>query len=211
MNELKRFNEQIFEQWKLLSDNNLSYPFLISHEFNFKEEYPKILYFGKETNRYCSGGDKTLENLENLYQRFSTEINSKQTDLRNFIQNFYTYPQENNILYANTILCGKRVGTGTPTLSKKLKQMSVSYLTFLYEYFKPDIIIIVCGNKNPYRRIITSFLNNIHSDLKEIPTREVPLVSNEDGTIFWTKHPTYLRLNSQTNLVQQAMKKKILK
>lgn len=212
MNQLEQFNKQLFEQWKTLPDNNLSYPLLISGNFKFKEKYPKIMYVGKEVNGW--GNHFVIESvqvLEEIYQSFSTEINSNKTDLWKFIQDFYSYPQESNLLWTNALLCGKKKGTGTPTLSKKLKQMSISYLTFLYEYFKPDIIIIVCGNKNPYYRVITSFLNKIQANLHTYPTRENPLIMNEDETIFWTKHPSYLKVHSQTEVVRQQIKKKILK
>lgn len=210
MNRLKQENLKIYEYFQNIDDKNLSSPLLVSSEFIFNEDDPKIMYIGKETNTWCNQEEeKTLEELETCYLDFLNSLSCKKYPFWRFIQNIEGSLE--NVLWTNALLCGKRKEKGTPEVSEEIKELSVSYLTFLYYYFLPDKIVIVSGNCNPYYEVITKFLDQIGARIDGYPTKDQPVITNEDETIFWTFHPQYLQMSGQIKNVEKYVKQKVHK
>ncbi len=194
MNDLKIFNEKIYEKYLKLYNDDVAMPNLVSSK-RFLEKIKKhpILFIGQETNSWLNyyGGIKTLDEVEDGYDSFIIDENGANTHFWRFIKQIIDGKVCENVVWTNTILYGKRASVGAPNISKDGIELSLENLLFLYEYFEPSYIINVSGNRNPYYQVAKLFYDKIGSKLKDTCP-----VSNDklkiDGNIFWTYHPNYL-------------------
>lgn len=205
MDKLRKFNEDIYNRSLKIDDvENLSCPNLVSSKKFLEHIRPNpILYLGQETNCWVNDNRKCivdLEEIENAYDHFMINRGtSTKSPFWQFIKmstNIKYKDIYKNIVWCNTLLMGKRYSSGTPEVSKELASLSLENLLFLYEYFKPSVIITVTGNRNPYYDITTKFLKEINSSLVgNWPIFNDPLIEDAEKDIYWTFHPRFLRLN----------------
>lgn len=193
--ELHEFNNYILSEYNQLAcKDELSKPLLISPNLTYNND--SVLYIGKETNTWYDESD--LLKLEQRYYDFM-KGNARNRDFWKFIKSMYSVDQ---IIWNNTFICGKKDSLGLTPYYEDIYQISVEYLVFLYQYFKPRKTIIACGPKNPYYAVIEEFCKQINSSLAgEYPTLSNPLVSDNDLNIYYTYHPKYLKLQHKTNEV----------
>lgn len=194
---LRKENEIILESLSSdIKDYNLSGPLLVSSSKEFKESIQNnksIMYIGQETNGWLNEG--TSLDFESLYQNFLYN-NNYNREFWKFIRMIIEKTNDlklDNILWANSIICGKKDELGTPIITDKLEAISKDYLVKLYKHFKPDMVVIASGPNNPYYEIIKEFLKSIDSGLSGYyPTIKDSIVSDEDKNIHYTYHPNYL-------------------
>lgn len=192
MANLKIYNEKILNNfYRLEYQNEYSYPLLVSPKL--KKYDPKIMYIGQETNTWLKDKNEkvTQEELEDTYYYFLK--NGLPSSLFwKFIKKSFDLKEEvyKNIIWCNSIICGKKNEKGTPMLSCEMMEISIDYLIYLYHEFNPDYIVIVAGPNDPYYFIIKTFLSCIKKENLASPTRKNVFVLND--SIFWTYHPNYL-------------------
>ena len=82
---------------------------------------------------------------------------------------------------------------------------------FIKQYFQPENIILVNGPTNPYYELTIQFLKAIKSNLADTyPTKNNPLVIDEEHNIFWTYHPAFQNRMGIKEEVMHKIKSKIL-
>ncbi|MBE6151896.1 MAG: hypothetical protein E7165_01105 [Firmicutes bacterium] len=219
MNNLREFNNYILDKYNgILNSDDLSSPLLISSDEVYNNSLKRrIMYVGQETNGWFNYGmlnkEVTAYNLEETYFNF----------LKNGASNsvFWRYIKQileisdgqliNNVIWSNTFIAGKRNGIGTPDITRELFDISLEYLLYIREYFKPNHIILVNGPNNPYYELNKKFLKKIKSTLIDIyPTLSNPLVIDEENNILWTYHPGFqnrMRINKE---IMVKIKNKII-
>lgn len=212
MNQLHIYNCQVMNSLKTMVGNeNLSFPLLVSSKISKSDK--KILYIGQETNTWCGKLDDQIdvEILEDRYLNFINDGARNQLFWK-FIKELVSENQfSENLIWANTFICGRFDQKGTPIISSKLEEISVQYLTFIYQYFNPFMTIIVAGPNNPYYNVIRSFLQNIGADDMNYPCKEEKIIVNDRENIAWTYHPNYLNYQNEYNNVQKMLKKNLRK
>lgn len=214
MNNLRTFNELIYNKYLSLDNINLlSSPLLVSSKKYLENlSNKKIMYIGQETNRWVNEGNeviRSINDIEDSYDYFLLDKCTSSTIFWQFIKNILdvNYNElHKNIIWTNTLLCGNRFEKGTPCTNDKLNNISLEYLLFLYDYFKPDYIINVSGNRNPYYNITTKFLNELGITL-DYPTKSNPVVIKDN--IIWTYHPLFLKRSKLENNVKDEIKRLI--
>ena len=221
MNELKEFNKYIFDKYKNLRNiDNLSSPNLVSSKiFNEKIEKHPILYIGQETNGWINYdkdiNEITLDIIEDTYDFFLIQKHTTKSIFWRFLKNCLNDNYQNfykNVVWCNTLLCGKRYGKGTPDIDENLKQLSLENLLFIYNFFKPRAIINVSGNSNPYYDINKYFFKEIKSSLLDsYPTDNNPLLIDYEKNIFWAYHPMRLYYTNNFDLVSSKINKQLKK
>lgn len=195
--EIRIFNETLLKKYNLIDNvTELSSPLLVSSDSdyinNVKNSNNKILYVGQETNGWVNDNINEGINqdlLESIYLEVLQRKNSN--EFFKFLSNLSSDCYK-NVIWANTLIAGKRYGIGHPNVTDKLQELSLENLLFLYKYFKPDITLFVSGPCNPYYEIVKSFLNIIHSKIDDYPTIYNPLITDKENNIHWTYHPNYL-------------------
>lgn len=218
MNEFNKYTLQKYNKFKHTQD--LAAPLLVdsSHEYiNGLEN--RILYIGQETNGWANFDDKNLEltvpYLEELYLYFLKDMGATNKDFWTFIEeciNIKKTELHKNLIWSNTFICGKRTEIGNPIPTKDLTDLSVEYLTHLYDYFKPEYTILVNGPTNPYYNITIQFLNNIKSSIINLyPTRSNPLIIDDKNNIMWTYHPNYQNRAKIKSKIIQEINNRIVK
>lgn len=197
MNELKIYNKNILQKFLQLKNKDcLSYPLLISSNQKF-EKGEKILYIGKETNTWLYKYDKVTQNL--LEQKYEELLNKlPNTTFWKFLSEINS--DSKNVIWANTLICGDKYTKGTPKNYEDIKELSIEYLIFIYEYFKPDETVFVCGPNNPYYEIVNKFLNYYNINL-ECPNKDNLINYNEKNNIYWTYHPNFLRYQKNNKVI----------
>ena len=193
--ELHDFNNYILSKYnELPCQDELSKPLLVSPELSYNND--SVLYIGKETNTWYDETD--LLKLEKCYYDFMKN-NARNRDFWKFIKSMYSVDQ---VIWNNTFICGKKDSLGLTPHYNSIYDMSIEYLVFLYQYYKPNKTIIACGPKNPYYSVIEEFCKHVNSNLVgKYPTLEQPIVSDDTLNIFYTYHPKYLKLQHKTNEV----------
>ena len=213
MRNLREYNEEILNTYyKLDNYNDLAMPLLVSSKNDYFNSFErKILYIGQENNSWLNydGENKSfcVDDVEQAYLNFLSEgANNK--EFWTFIRNCLEISKEKlltNVIWNNTVICGKRMGIGHPKMNEKLEKISTQYLIYLYEYFKPEYTIFVNGPSNPYYNIMQEVLKNINSDLCNMwPTGKNPILYDCDKKIIWTYHPNYL---NRSHLKEESLNK----
>lgn len=193
MKNLMIYNKKILEQfYHLEHQNEYSYPLLVSPKI--KKYGPQIMYIGQETNTWLKHKNEKIpvEEIEDAYY-FFLKNGLPSTLFWKFIEQSFNLDKKEiyqNIIWCNSIICGKKYEKGTPKLSQEMIDMSIDYLVHLYYEFHPDYICIVAGPNNPYYFIIKAFLSTIKKDNIMYPTRKNFCQIND--SIIWTYHPNYL-------------------
>ena len=210
--KLKEFNAYIYDEYlNFRNIEELSCPLLVSsHRYENIVNNNPILYIGEETNGWVNDvSNNTLENIEQHYDEFLIDFNTSKTIFWQFIKNVLNTDYNNlckNIIWANTLIVGKKHGKGSPILDDNIKRLSLEYLLFLQDYFKPRAIINVSGNNCPYYNITKTFLETNNIDV-EYPSFNNPV--NINNNYIWTYHPQYLRMSKNEEFVLNKIKKKI--
>ena len=203
MNQLREFNIELINKYnEIREEQDLAFPLLVSSNQKYLDGLKKgknILYIGQETNCWGNYHDKLMEpsvdSIEELYYSFLKERCATNRDFWTFIRNCLNINREElsqNIIWSNLFLAGKRTSIGAPNCTEKLADMSIENLCFLYEYLKPNGVVIVGGPCNPYYRLTIDFLTKLKSNLvNSYPTINRPLIFDDANNIFWTYHPNY--------------------
>lgn len=217
MNKLRNYNKYILDECnKFIFKEDLATPLLVSSDNKYINGLnKKILYVGQETNGWLNYNNKffnpSVEEVENGYIKFLKEKGTNNKDFWDFIRKCLNISREEmskNIIWSNTIISSKRQGLGHPKITNELEKVSVDYLTYLYNYFKPDYTILVNGPNNPYYKITIEFLKNIKSNLiNDWPNKNTPLLIDYSKNIMWTYHPNYLNRSGLKNDVIKKVKK----
>ena len=174
------------------------------------------MYIGQETNGWVNyyNDNASLDDIEKSYDNFMINRCTSKSTFWRFLKNCIKDDYENfykSIVWCNTLIVGKRYEKGSPNLDDDMKKMSLEYLLFLYEYYKPSAIINVSGNCNPYYDITRAFLDNIGSNINDYPTKDNYLITDENKNIMWTYHPLKLsymkKFNDTSNKIYKHINK----
>lgn len=212
MNELHIFNKKIYEKYKLIRNvDELSCPLLVSsNEIYLNNLNKKILYIGQETNGWINDYENKeyfIDEIEQVYYDFMVKSNYNKPFWQ-FIKSIINSNKViDNIIWNNTLIAGKRVGIGCPDNYQELQKLSLEYLLFLYNYFNPEVVILVNGPNNPYYDVTINFLKQINSNINKYPTLDNSLIIDETKNIFWTYHPSYQNRKNMTDKNKQLIKK----
>ena len=192
--ELHEYNKYIFDKYnELACKEELSKPLLVSPALTGKKE---VLYIGKETNTWYDEVD--LLKLEQKYYDFMKN-NARNRDFWKFIKRMYNIDQ---VVWNNVFICGKKDTLGLTPYYADIYQMSIEYLVYLYNYYKPAKTIITAGPNNPYYQVIEDFCKQVNSNLVGMyPTTNNPIVTDEQLGIYYTYHPKYLKMIKKTDEV----------
>lgn len=203
MSQLHDFNIELISKYNKLSNREeLAFPLLVSSNIEYLEgikNNKKIFYIGQETNCWLNSNDEKMiadvDLIEQAYYNFLSKKCATNRDYWTFIRACLEIEKEElakNVIWSNLFVSGKRTGIGAPNYNDELVNLSIENLMFLYEYFKPDGVVIVGGPCNPYYKLTIEFLSAIKSNLiNEWPTLNNPLLIDEAKNIFWTYHPNY--------------------
>ena len=208
-------NNFITEQFEYFDfKEELSRPLLVTTDNNYKENVKnKVLYIGQETNGWGSHKmefddiEEERKYIERIYYNMFYQRNGTKSLFWKFIENTLEINKtdlKNNIIWANAYIAGNATKKGLSNHSKEIKDISINYLTHLYDYFKPTKTIIVSGPKDPYYDNISAFLSNIGKSLEK-PNKESLIKCRDD--IIYTYHPNYLRLSKNESSVKEEVKK----
>ncbi len=220
MNDLREYNKAVLERcYGFIKEQDLSTPLLVSSSQDYLSKLDrKVLYIGQETNGWLNYNDKCfmpqVEEVEQGYLKFLDEKCANNKDFWMFIRKCLEISREElskNVIWNNTIITSKRVGLGHPVMTDQLKQISIDYLKYLHNYFKPEYTIFVNGPRNPYFDMTTELLKNFNSDLVgNWPTKSNPVLFDDSKGIIWTYHPNYLNKSHLKDEVIGKIRKKIL-
>ncbi len=215
MNNIRTYNLELLAKVNELQHSSLfSCPLLVSskEEYinNVKENSNSIMYIGQETNTWLNSSKDNiaLDYIEYWYYRFLVEEKGNNKEFWRYIKKINDEDMD-HVIWTNALVLGSRKEKGTPTHYNEIKELSINNLIYLYEYFKPNMTLIVAGSKNPYYEIITKFLNTIDSSIEKYPSRGNLIVSDEEKNIHWTYHPNYLQRIHEfenTNLILKKIK-----
>ena len=216
MNNLRIYNEKVFNEYLSLSNKeNLAFPNLVSSKI-FLDKVCKnpIMYIGEETNgwiNYKDNYESNIDYIEDAYDYFYTVRCTSKTIFWKFLKKVTEVNYDEmykNIIWCNTIISGKRYDKGAPIVDYKLRNLSIEYLIFLYNFFKPRIIIDVSGNKEVYSVITKEFFKSLNIDLqdKNLDKDNILLESNN---VFWTYHPNRLLYLSKYSDVSNKILSKV--
>jgi len=212
---LTEINDYVLNECLEMKDN-LASPLLVSSDIDYlKNLKRKILYIGQETNGWYNYNHDSIPSrtiLENLYLNLLKK-DGHNTPFWLFIKECLELNKgelSENIIWTNTFICGKKDSIGHPNINDKINHLSLEYLTFLYDFFNPDYVIIVNGNNNPYYSLTIEFLKKIKSKLVDTyPNKNEPILV--DKNIIWTYHPKYQNILKVKNDNIEKIKKIILK
>ena len=201
---LKSYNEEVFDSYlKLDNKDVLSSPLLVSSK-RFLSNIKKhpIMYIGQETNGWVNYNkdNVSLDDIENSYDDFLIDYKTSKTTFWQFIRAIVGSYDDiaSNVIWTNTLIVGNRYSKGSPEFNNKIKNLSLNYLLFLYEYFEPSIVVDVSGNTNPYYKVTKEFLYKIDSNIKDsYPSKDNSIIMDIDNSIVWTYHPIKLRLDNK--------------
>lgn len=194
--KLRKHNIEILNSLrKEIVDYKLSNPLLVSSDEEYVEKIrntKSIMYIGQETNGWEL--NQNIDKIEDCYLNFlsSGATNREFWKFLKLLRN-----KDNNdlrdIIWSNALICGKYEEKGTPIVTDLLQEKSLQNLIFLYQYFKPFMIVIVAGPHNPYYEVVTEFLKHINSSIQSLyPKSNEMLISDEKENIHYTYHPNYL-------------------
>lgn len=218
MNSLQEFNQSALQKYKNLNETGeLACPLLVSSNSEYLNNLnSKIFYIGQETNCWVNYQDHNMDITTNLLE--DTYLNflkkgATNRDFWSFIKTCLNIDDSeliNSVIWSNTFLCGKRREIGHPNPTKELMELSINYLTFLYNYFKPEYTIIVNGPRNPYYAITIEFLKQIKSTLIDYyPTMSNSLLVDDNKNVIWTYHPNFQRRKGIQNEIVNKINTKM--
>lgn len=217
MNNLKMYNSQVLTKiCDITFAKPTSAPLLVSSNKKYisliRSSEESILYIGQETNTWLYSG-ATQEEIENAYYQFLTQQHGTNRPFWKFIKEMIGQDEElgKKVIWANALLVGRQDKKGAIEDSDKIIECSVSYLEYLYHYFHPQKVVIVCGSNNPYYEVIHEFLTRIGYHDFPYPTTEQPVVYDKQHHIYWTYHPKYLNMIHQFQDVNEIIKSHISK
>lgn len=196
---IHEYNQNIFDFYNNLSHKDeMAKPLLVSPDWI---DNKKILYIGQETNGWCN--QNSVNELEKYYYNFMKN-NHYYTNFWSFIKGFTSL---DNVVWNNTLICGKRDSSGLTPYYQDIEKISLEYLLFLYEKVKPEKTIIVAGPNNPYYEIINTFNKKIGSSIvNKYPTSRQPIVADDNNGIYYSYHPRHLCLSKMTDSVRNSIK-----
>lgn len=217
MDNLREMNEKIYDKFTSFNNSDLACPNLVSSQ-SFNENICKhpIMYVGQETNGWVnySNDNATLDDIEKRYDEFLMNYGTSKSTFWRFLKNCIKEDYENfykSVVWCNTLIFGKRYDKGAPKLNDEMINLSLEYLLFLYEYFEPSAVINVSGNCNPYYNITKTFLDKVGSNIKDYPTSDQYLITDNDKNIMWTYHPLKLsymkKFDDASELIYKNIKK----
>lgn len=194
--ELREHNIKILNSLReTILNCNLSNPLLVSSNTEYLKRLKsqkRIMYIGQETNGWELS--PKIDKLEECYLNF-LKNGASNRDFWRFIKLIRDKENENltDIVWSNALICGRYEEKGTPIITELLEEKSLENLEFLYNFFKPNMIVMVTGPNNPYYEIIQEFLKYINSSLVNLyPTPAEMLLIDETKNIHYTYHPNYL-------------------
>jgi len=214
LNQINNFITEQFSYYEFKEE--LSRPLLVTTDETYKKNVQnKILYIGQETNGWGSHRmefddiEEERNYIERVYYNFLYKKNATGKDFWRFIKNTIEIEEteiKNNVIWSNAFIAGKKDDKGITEYNHEISEISIKYLTFLYEYFEPRATIIVSGPKSPYLENINIFLENIGKKIEK-PNIKEPLRYDED--VYWTYHPTFLNKKNMSKEVSEKIKKLI--
>lgn len=206
MKNLVQYNRQILKQYDILEhQSSYAAPLLVSPKSI--KYHPQIMYIGQETNTWYQEENLTVDDLEEYYNYF-LKNNIPSSLFWKFVKNCFDLNNDNlyqNILWCNTLLCGKKEMKGTPIITKELLTLSKEYLIFLYQLFHPEYIMIVAGPNHPYYAVIKSFLEEIDYANLHYPTKNNMCQILDH--VIWTYHPNYLNRTGKIKEIESNIRK----
>lgn len=218
MSDLNKFNQYVLQKYNNFTEvQDLSCPLLVSSNEEYCDSLDKrVLYIGQETNCWYNYSNKDIKptalELEDAYLNFLKK-GATNKDFWLFIRECLNISKEelsHNIIWTNTFICSKRTEIGHPIPTEELTNLSIEYMTYLYDYFKPDWTILVNGPKNPYYRLTIEFLKNVKSNLINCwPTKTNPVLMDDSKNIFWTYHPNYQNRSGLKKQIIREIKRKV--
>lgn len=220
---LREFNIEIAEEFKKLPHHEeFSEPLLISSDPYYiqaiEETNLKVMYIGQEVNTWGNSKSEELrydaKRLEKEYYDFFNVYHGTGKDFWKFYLSFTNDERQHilrHLIWNNALIAGKRGEKGTPEHAKELIELSIKYLTYIVNYFKPDFIIIVVGPSDPYYTVINGVLKNVNINIDGYPTSKKPLLISEDKRVFWTYHPNYLNRISSKKEILETIKTEVIK
>ncbi len=214
MDILRIYNETIYDKYKSIEGvEDISSPLLVSSKRYLENVKDKpVMYIGQETNGWVNENGfiiHELDEIEKSYDYFLLERHTSGSIYWQFIKDVLNTEYSNlskEILWINTLLCGKRYGKGHPIVNEELKRLSLNYLLFLYDYFDPKYVINVSGPNNPYYDITDKFLKKIGIYM-DYPNSNNPVIIKDN--YIWTYHPMYLRQSKNEEIVKEKIKELI--
>ena len=218
MTDLKAMNIIIYDKFKKLKDANLSAPLLVSSNryLHSLTKHP-IMYIGQETNGWVNydDGHMDFDKIEDTYDNFLIDYHTSKSLFWSFLKKATGLSYEEfskQIIWCNTLIAGKKDAIGTPNITNELKDISLEYLLFLYNYFKPLYVIDVSGPNNPYYDVTTKFLDTIGSNIStSYPSKENYILMDDIKNIVWTYHPKKINMDQKTGEVTDKILEKIRK
>jgi len=220
VSELRECNKYVLKRcYNFIQAQDLAIPLLVSSDDNYIDGLNrKILYIGQETNCWLNYENinymPDVEKVEQEYFDFLAKRCANNKDFWRFIRDCLEISREElskNVIWNNTIISSKRTSIGNPKMTQELEDISIKYLIYLHDYFKPEYTIFVNGPKKPYLTITNEVLKNLGSDLVDNrPTVQNPVLIDSNKGVIWTYHPNYLNKSHLKDEVIQKVKKKIL-
>ena len=210
--ELKEYNKIVYDEYLNLNNlDSLSSPLLVSSNRYLDNICSNpIMYIGQETNGWVNDDidNPTLNDIESYYDGFLIDYKTSKSTYWQFIKNIISSYDElyKNIIWVNTLLVGNKNNIGYPIIDNDIRRLSLEYLLFIYNYFKPSYIINVSGSNNPYYYNTIKFLDTIGIKIN-CPTNNEPIVISDN--YIWTYHPKYLRFSGKENMVLSKIKNKL--
>lgn len=213
MINIRNYNLSLIEKMAMLEHGySFSCPLLVSSDPKYLDNVidndKSIMYIGQETNTWINSkkDEIGIDEIEYWYYRFMVEEKGNNKEFWRFIKEINNCDME-HLIWSNALVAGSKKEKGTPNYVDEIKELSVSNLTYLYEYFKPNITLIVAGPRNPYYEVINEFLSNINSSIEKYPSGGNLVISDNDKNIHWTYHPNYLQRIHEFNNVNKMLKK----
>lgn len=157
----------------------------------------KVMYIGQENYGWLNHFDKyNLQDVEKRYIDRIDYIKNTSNSLTMF-WDFYKCATGDidmqNILWTNAYLGGDKYDNKPFDKRYLIEDISVYNLISIYEEFKPDCIIAVCGPGEEYRKVLKRFLNHININLGVAkPTLYEPLQVCMERNFYYTYHPQFL-------------------
>src|SRR5574344_267848 len=149
MNNIRTYNLELLAKVNELQHSSLfSCPLLVSskEEYinNVKENSNSIMYIGQETNTWLNSSKDNiaLDYIEYWYYRFLVEEKGNNKEFWRYIKKINDEDMD-HVIWTNALVLGSRKEKGTPTHYNEIKELSINNLIYLYEYFKPNMTLIV--------------------------------------------------------------------
>ena len=219
--ELSDKNQEVISKFmKLEHVDEFSSPLLVTtnpcYLEGIKKAPVKILYIGQEVNTWGNSLKHLrldAKQLEEIYYQFFCLNYATNKDFWKAARSFIEVEKQDlskYIIWNNALIAGRKDAKGAPAHAQELMNISVDYLTYLINYFEPDLIVTVVGPKDPYYQVLSQLFKNCNIKITGYPTSKNPLIISEDNRLYWTYHPNYLNRIASKKEILETIKKAVL-